>query len=194
MATPIGHTLAGYAIYTACGSSGKERQGHLMLLIIVVALLPDFDLIPGIVMGRPALFHQGITHSVGFALLVSLVIAGLSYRRAKSFPFIFTACFFAYMSHLVIDFFGRDLRPPYGIPLLWPVSGEYFISPVPVFWGVKHAAETNDPTLQWMMGILDLQNLWAVSIEVAFLSPFLLLARWLRNSPLSQRRTAEGRM
>ena len=54
VATPIGHALAGYAIYTACGSSWEGRQRHLMVLIIIVALLPDVDLIPGIVMGRPA--------------------------------------------------------------------------------------------------------------------------------------------
>lgn len=162
-----------------------------MLLIIVVALLPDFDLIPGIVMGRPALFHQGITHSLGFALLVSVAIAGLYYGRGMSFAFIFTVCFLAYLSHLAIDFFGPDARLPYGIPLLWPLSDKYFISPVPILWGVHHAAATNDSTAQWIGGILSVYNLGAMTVEVVVLAPFVMLARCYRNGSLSRRRTAE---
>lgn len=192
MATPIGHTLAGYAIYTACGSSEKERQGHLMLLVVVVALLPDFDVIPGIVMGRPALFHQGITHSLGFALLVSLAIAGFYYTRGMSFPFIFTVCLLAYLSHLAIDFFGPDARLPYGIPLLWPMSGSYFISPVPIFWGVHHAAATNDSTAQWIRGILSLYNVGAIVLEVILMAPFVMLARRFRRASLPRSQTAQG--
>jgi inner membrane protein len=192
VATPIGHALAGYAIYTACGSSREGKQRNLIVLIIIVALLADFDLILGIVMGRPALFHQGITHSLGFALLVSVVIAGLYYGRGMSFPFIVAVCFFAYLSHLVIDFFGPDARLPYGIPLLWPMSDKYFISPVPIFWGVRHAASTNAGTGDWIGGLLDIYNVGAIIVEILLLAPFMILARRYRQGSITAPRSAEG--
>ena len=176
MATPVGHALAGYAVYGVCGTSKEGGQKHLLILSVMVAISPDFDLLPGILMGKPAVFHQGITHSVGFAMLVSFAIAGIYCMRGKAFVPIFRVCLFAYFSHLLIDFFGPDLRIPYGIPLFWPITSEHFISPVHIFPGVRHASSTSASTLELVRGVLDVRNLRAIGVEIAVISPLIFLA------------------
>ena len=158
MATPIGHSFAGYAVYSFSAAAKENDRLSLILLCIVMTNAPDLDFVPGILIGRPALYHQGITHSLGFALMVSLVTAILYNIRGKSFSVIFNLCFLSYLSHLVIDFFGPDQRLPYGIPLFWPISGEHFISPVSLFLGVHHVRSTSASTLEWIDGILDEQT------------------------------------
>jgi len=177
VATPIGHALAGYAVSRFSGPSSDAGRGSLIWLCIIMSIAPDLDFLPGIIMGRPALYHHGITHSLGFALLVSLTIAICYALGGWSFPAILTLSCFAYSSHLVLDFFGYDGRPPYGIPLFWPLSSEYFMSPVPLLWGVHHVRSTSGSIAEWFDGIFSLHNVGAIAIEMAFVAPFALLAR-----------------
>ena len=190
MATPIGHALAGYAVYgLAGGKEDRERRG-VLLVCVAMAIAPDLDFVPGVFFGRPALFHQGITHSIGFALVVSLVEAAV-YRlvKGKGFVGIFFLGFLSYMSHLVIDYFGPDTRMPYGIPLLWPINGEYFISPVQIFLGTHHAESTSATTGAWIRGMLHLHNVSAIAWEIALIAPLILVGRWYRKRT-SRRSTA----
>ncbi len=188
MATPIGHTLAGLAVYGFLSPRKTPVQISLILLCVVVANSPDLDFLPGIVMGRPALYHQGITHSLGFALLVSFV-ATVIYRainRRWSFLFVFSLCFISYLSHLLLDFFSPDVeRPPFGIPIFWPLSGEYFVSPLSIFLGVRHAASTYASTVEWIRGIVDLHNLLAIGLEVMLILPFILIGRLCRKRAMA---------
>ena len=101
-----------------------------------MANAPDLEFLPGILVGSPALYHQGVTHSLGFALMVSLEIAVVYSLRGSSFSAIFNLCFISYLSHLLLDFFSPEGRLSYGEPLLWALSGNYFISPVSVLLGV----------------------------------------------------------
>ena len=176
MATPIGHSLAGYVVYIFAAAKDRDRL-NLILLCIVMANAPDLDFLPGIFLGKPAMYHQGITHSLGFALMVSLVAAVLYSIKGKSFSVTFNLCFFSYFSHLVIDFFGPDQRLPYGIPLFWPISVEHFISPVSLFLGVHHVRSTSASTLEWIDGIFDPYNLGAICLEVLLIAPFILLGK-----------------
>ena len=82
-----------------------------------MANAPDLDFLPGILIGQPALYHQGLTHSLGFAVMASLGIAGIFSFKKKMFSVVFKVCFLSYASHLVIDIFGPDGRLPYGVPL-----------------------------------------------------------------------------
>lgn len=182
MATPIGHSLAGYVIYHfSCGLPQTRGRLGLVLLCIVMANAPDLDFIPGLLMDRPALYHQGITHSLGFALVVSLGTAAVYRTRTKSFPAMFVLCFVSYLSHLVLDLFGPDGRLPYGIPLFWPISGERFISPVQVFLGFHHVGATSASRLEWIEGILDVYNLGAISLEIVLIAPFVFLGQRYRR-------------
>ena len=181
MATPIGHALMGYAIYGFNGAAQRRDRLTLIFLCIFMAIAPDLDILPGILVGHPALYHQGISHSLGFALLVSLGTAGICSLRGKTISTIFNLCFISYLSHLVIDFFGPDGRLPYGEPLFWPISAKHFISPIPVFWGMHHAPSTYSSTTQWAIGIATPYNLLAIAFEVTVLLPFAFAGKWYRR-------------
>jgi inner membrane protein len=176
MATPIGHALAGYAVYLA-GTSLKSRRTILFWLCLLMAIAPDFDFIPGILQGQPNLYHQGLSHSLGAGLLVSVAAALIISKGAmwKNWSLLFVA----YASHLALDFFAPDGRPPYGQPLFWPISNEYYFAPtsLQLLWGVHHAKATSAATTEWLSGILQLRNLRAISIEVLVTLPVILLAR-----------------
>jgi hypothetical protein len=74
----------------------------------------------------------------------------------------------------------------YGIPLLWPLSAEHFISPISVFLGVRHAATASTSTLEWLEAILHPYNRAAIAVEVGLLLPFVLLGQWRRSILLGQ--------
>jgi hypothetical protein len=145
-----------------------------------MAIAPDFDFIPGILQGQPNLYHQGISHSLGLGLFITFGIALII--RGGHFWTNWTVLFFAYASHLALDFFAPDGRPPYGQPLLWPIRNQYYLaSPsLQILWGVRHAAATSAHTGVWLRSILNLQNLNAIAIEVLVVLPFVLLTRCFR--------------
>jgi inner membrane protein len=181
MASPIGHGLMGYAVYRATVSAKREDRRALLWLCVGLAVVPDFDFIPGIVLGQPALYHQGLSHSLGFAVVVSSGIAVAYSRNRGTFWADWGRFFLAYASHLLIDMFGPDRRPPYGIPVLWPVSDAHYHAPFQVFWGVNHAQETSTKTGEWVSGILNPHNLTAIGIEVLVTLSIILLVQWVQK-------------
>jgi hypothetical protein len=56
MASPLGHALAGYAIYR-CNRSVRTHN-HTVWLYLIMAIAPDLDFIPGILQGRPNLYTK----------------------------------------------------------------------------------------------------------------------------------------
>jgi inner membrane protein len=182
MATPIGHSLAGYAIYRFREGQGQDRRPALLLLALVMANAPDLDFLPGILMGAPAAYHQGLSHSFALALIASVVVTAVLraafYMPASS---VFVIGFLCYSSHLIIDLFGPDRRPPFGIPLFWPVSHRTFLSPVQVFLGVHHVNTASASTSEWVRAVLTLQNVAAIGLEAVIMLPFLFLATRARE-------------
>jgi len=178
MATPIGHALAGVAV-TAVLS--RHTAGRLLLASVLMANVADLDFIPGILLGRPALYHHGLTHSLGAATLASvagaLVLARLGVAPREGFA----VCFLAYASHLVLDFFAPDARPPSGIPIFWPLTETYFAAPVTLLPGVHHAARTDASVIEWVFGILVARNVGVIGIEVGLFAPLAWLA--IRRAP-----------
>jgi inner membrane protein len=142
-----------------------------------MAIAPDFDFIPGILQGQPNLYHQGLSHSLGAGLLVSFAAALIVSEGTvwKNWGLLFVA----YASHLALDFFAPDGRPPYGQPLFWPISSTYYLAPPPlqILWGVRHAKATSAGTSEWLSGILQPRNLGAISIELLLTLPMVLVAR-----------------
>ena len=45
----------------------------VVLLFVLFANAPDLDFVPGILLGDPGAYHHGISHSLGFALMVAVV-------------------------------------------------------------------------------------------------------------------------
>lgn len=191
MATPIGHALAGYAVSGFDRETRGREQLYLSLACIFAAIAPDLDVLPGLLVGRPVLFHGDVAHSLGLGLVVSLIIAGVFYGRGHSFAKVFALCGISYASHLFLDMLGPDNRAPYGIPALWPLSTARFLSPVPVLMGMHHAGTTAASTLDFIKGVLDPYNLAAVAVEAVLIAPFILVGRWYGRESLRRRNVNE---
>jgi hypothetical protein len=181
MPTPLGHAVVGAAVGVFAKASSPTDRLVYTALGTALAIAPDLDLLPGLLMGQPAQFHGGISHSLGLALVVSAVAAGLLKLRGKSFGTAFLIGLLAYGSHLVLDMLGPDGRPPIGIPVLWPLSGGYFLSPVSLLLGVRHAPTASTPTAEWVQGLLSPHNVAAIALEMAIAVPLLIVAWKLRR-------------
>lgn len=184
MATPLGHSLAGYAVFAFFVSKQTSKRTDLKVLCLLLAIAPDLDFLPGLLMGSPALYHQGVTHSLGFGLMFSMGIAWVWSLRGGEFSNIIGLFSVSYISHLILDFFGPDGRLPYGIPLFWPLSGEYFISPIRMFWGMHHVGSTHASILEWINGIFSLYNLQVIAFEIVVITPLIFLGQWHRRRSL----------
>lgn len=188
MATPLAHSLAGYAVSCFAPEGHGGARWKTIALCVVMANLADLDFIPGLFRNQPALYHQGMTHSIAFALLVCLGMAALLSLKGDPFPTTFALCFGAYATHMALDLIGPDKRPPYGIPLLWPASSRCFLSPQPLLLGMRHVSKTSAPASEWIRGILDRRNLLAMALEIALLAPWVFLAHWQRRRRIGSAR------
>ena len=167
MPSPIGHSLAGYAIY----SSVEARQNwRTIILFVLVAILPDIDFLPGFIVGSPNKYHHQFTHSLGFAVIVGLLSSGfLSIKGNKQFWrnfWIFSGLIF---SHVVLDFFTLDTSVPYGEQLLWPFTTEYYLAPVWLFRDVDRVSSSDF----FIKSLFIQHNLWTVVVECAVLLPVI---------------------
>ncbi|MFB6219587.1 MAG: metal-dependent hydrolase [Halobacteriaceae archaeon] len=103
----------------AAGRSDAALVGGA--LVLALTPLPDYD------QRVPAITHRGVTHTVGFALLVGAVVGGAAVLadlgpRAAGFGFLVGAL--AVGAHLLADWLT-----PAGIRPFWPLSGrEYSLS------------------------------------------------------------------
>jgi inner membrane protein len=175
--SPAGHTLIGL-----CGFLMTQRnvipQKQLWLLggCVLLSLLPDFDVVPGLLLGDPRLFHRQGSHSVTAAVLVGLLIGCLARwcRLNGRWWGIWGGSL--YLSHVILDTFVDDPSPPFGVQLLWPFSNDYFISsvtPLPRF-------DYFDPDVGFIQTMLSVHNLMAMIQEITVLAPFLAIA-WYRQ-------------
>jgi membrane-bound metal-dependent hydrolase YbcI (DUF457 family) len=146
-----------------------------------MSIAADLDVIPGLLVGSPARYHSGVTHSLAAGLLASVIVAGILTRRGAAFGMAFTLGFSAYATHLGLDFVGVDSRYPFGIPLLWPFGQEYYLSPVPLLIGVRHAATTDASTAEFVRGLLSLHNVAAIGLELLWVVPVLALQSIFRQ-------------
>jgi len=132
MALCCSHTAAGYLAYEAVRPAGAHRPLWLAAAV-GLANAADLDFVPGILLGRPGMFHRGVTHTVAAVAVVGVVVA-LGARLARRPPARWDRVALwasaVYASHLLLDYFTIDARPPYGGRFLWPFSDAYYLSPV----------------------------------------------------------------
>jgi len=178
MASPIGHAIAGYTVYRASWNKSREDNRTLLFLCLLMGIAPDFDFLPGILVGQPALYHQGISHSIGFAVISSLIVAWFYSFKRGTFPGDWGRFCLAYCSHLLMDFFAPDGRLPYGEPLFWPINSSHYLAPFQIFRGFHHAGSDSASISQWITGIFQSTNLVAIGIELMVFSPLLLFFYW----------------
>ncbi|ELY94135.1 membrane-bound metal-dependent hydrolase [Natrialba hulunbeirensis JCM 10989] len=125
----VGHYGAALLVYAPLGTAvavGGYEGLALIGGVITVALstLPDFD------QQVPLIDHRGPTHTVGFALLVGILVAtAAALLVGQSSPFVglgliafaFTVGTLAIVSHLL-----ADVLTPMGIRPFWPLSGRHY--------------------------------------------------------------------
>jgi len=150
----------------------------MALFCVVAANAADLDFIPGIFLGNPNAFHRGISHSIGAALLYG-VLAAVFVRMGTSRPALFGVAAGLYLSHVLLDYFNSDSRPPYGEPLLWPASARYYVSPFTPLLDIRRDASSG--LVVFFTSLFSVHNLSAICLELLFLAPIgaaLFLMRW----------------
>lgn len=179
MPSPIGHSLAGCAIYAGTNDN-YTISWKTLFLYILVANLPDFDFIPGFLLGAPNSFHRGVSHSLGFAFLFGIVLGLLVARNTTTRRFFKNMIIFSglYFSHIFLDLFSMDTSIPIGEKLFWPVSNEYFSAPFHFFLDIKRKVSSN---YEFITTLFSFHNFLAILIEIAVLIPVLALVSFRKR-------------
>ncbi|OQX95489.1 hypothetical protein B6I21_05145 [candidate division KSB1 bacterium 4572_119] len=134
MASPVGHSLFGYVIYDLARQKRDQINWREFLYFVIIANIADIDYLFGFVVGKPNQYHHQFTHSIAFAVLVSIAVTLLSRWKNHEISLrFFSATLITYCSHLIVDFFTVDTSFPFGEQLFWPFSGRYVLSPVSFF-------------------------------------------------------------
>jgi inner membrane protein len=180
MPSPVGHSIAGAVVYQLAPTIKGLKPWQVFGLYVGVANAADLDFVPGLIEGHPDRFHHLASHSIGAALFVALVLsAALGRFEEKRFGRHFALMFGLYLSHLILDWLCVDKGPPEGVPLFWPVTNAYFISPFLVFSDIHRVNSSGG----FFPSLFSPHNLWAVALECLVLVPFLLLAiAWRRRT------------
>lgn len=127
MSLPVLHSLAGYGVYRV-GAGDRSSSSKLFLLYsILLANLPDFDFLPGVIIGDASFFHRTFSHSFTACILAALAggllwyfFARMSFFRAAILSFV------SYSSHLLLDLTSIG---PKGLQLMWPFSTTLYYGP-----------------------------------------------------------------
>lgn len=187
MASPIAHSFAGLWTFLATRGRFKARltaQWRQWLprlgVLILVANLPDLDFLPVCFDGNVKNLHHSFTHSLTFAILISLALS-CAWRIASGFWRSTLLYFTAYSSHLLIDFFsGTKLGWTHtgsGMPLFWPWSKE-FSSPLILTFGVRHKD---------FAALFSLDNVWSCTYELLMCGAITVVALVLWKRKLKSR-------
>jgi membrane-bound metal-dependent hydrolase YbcI (DUF457 family) len=187
VASPIAHTFAGFWTFLILAAQLKTRltaQWRQWLprlaVLVLLANLPDLDFLPGCFDGNANQLHRSFTHSLTFAILISLALSCV-WRIAPGFWRSTLLYFTAYGSHLLIDFFtGTKLgwtHTGFGMPLFWPWSKE-FSSPLILTFGVRHKD---------FAALFSLTNVWSCTYELLTCSAITVVALVLWKRRLKSR-------
>ena len=171
MPSPVGHALGGLIVGSLIGRERHERQAtnqrgrwaalsDVRVLCVIAACVPDIDF----AWAR----HNMETHSLGFAVLVGLVV--LMWRRSWQ---VAIACTLAAATHVLFDWLGSDDTPPLGVMALWPFSNGFYFANAFVFEAISRR--------YWLPGFV-MHNLLAVVREVAILGPITAMAVFVRRN------------
>lgn len=157
----------GYVIYKLSNRQDNEADGigplffsRLFLVITVLSLLPDFDAVPGILMGNLGRFHNNGSHSFFVGITIALLGALIMrWVKGEKYQYWFLLIFSCYGLHIVMDFFtyGR------GVMVFWPLSTKRYLSPILLFYG-----------LHWSDGIFSIKHFWTLLNETGFVLLVLL--------------------
>lgn len=176
MSAPTSHILAGVAYYAATTPSFAPRRDWKFLVgLSVLSILPDLDFLPVFFIGfeNANNLHHTYSHTVLFAVIVSLVIGTLLWRLRGGLWTKRVGMIGIIMgSHLLIDYLTKDTRPPIGTKLLWPFSDALFNSPISIFQGV---AKKN------LASVISWYNVMSMSVDVVVVGTIIVAILLLRG-------------
>jgi inner membrane protein len=167
----IGHVAIGMAAARAWVGKDASR-GELvrkMIAFSVLAMLPDADVIAfalRIPYSAPW-GHRGASHSIVFALLVSLAVVAIARRAGAPPQRAFTYVALVAVSHGLLDTLTDG---GLGCALLWPFSYERFFAPV-----------TPIPVAPIGLHMFSGRGLYVVMAELLLFAPFFLYATFPRK-------------
>lgn len=184
MPLPIAHTGIALACYLGflgnrVDSLTLQKKSILLLIVVILANLPDLDFLPGIFIGQPNYFHHGPTHSILLAVITAVLAYIISSKYfdeldKKSYALMLLL---AAISHTLLDYFSKDTGHPYGVPLLWPLNNTFYISSVSLFSDI---ARSDEPGIAFIMSIFNTHNFIAVAGELLFIVMILSMVLTLR--------------
>jgi inner membrane protein len=177
MPSPIAHTLTGVAFSQARPGLFFKNKWFDAFFFILLANLPDIDFLPGLLLGFPNLYHHGIFHSLGAGLAVAVAMGWIFYWKQRRFWRLSAMAFSLFFSHLLLDFFTRDFTAPYGLPLFWPFSKNYYIAAHPIFINVTRSARSAG----FFPSLFSRHNLKAALLEIGLLGGLALSAGIVRQ-------------
>lgn len=165
MPSPIAYLGVGYAIYHQYKNKLPQDQRSFwkipfqLAVVAGLSLLPDLDVVPAILFKDMRAYHNNFSHSIFFAIPVSLIIASVFQRVYRSnFWMWFMICLLSYDLHVVMD----ALTAERGVMMLWPLTQDRFSSPIKIFYG-----------LQWGLGWFSIWHLWTIVTESFFVGIIL---------------------
>ena len=164
----------GLIIYRAIGTSMSLQHWQPMALYVLAANAADLDFLPGLLIGDLARFHHGPSHSIGFVILFGFFVSAFSSR--KIFAFVVSSVL--YLSHLFLDYLVQDPSQPFGIPLLWPLSREYYMASFAFLSRFDYGPNLSESILS----VFTFQNLATISTEVLFFLPLLVFVSLCKRS------------
>jgi len=191
MPSPLAHILSGATVYLI--GANRQRRGKIALGVCLLgSLLPDFDFLPGLLIGEPRAYHHGISHSVGFAVMFgAAVLFVLRYLRRSDIAMqagVMGAL--AYGFHAILDAVSVN-EGAKAVPLLWPIIPAEFGINLGLLGRFHH-----DGLADGLRSVIRLENLSALAREVMVLGiPSLLVYVWTakrRKDEIPSLQTFEG--
>jgi membrane-bound metal-dependent hydrolase YbcI (DUF457 family) len=144
----------------------------VLLAAVLLANAPDLDYIPGLLAGDAHAFHHAYTHTLGWVLIVTGAGWLMLYRRVPGWRVVLVIPL-ALLSHLAADLVTADGSAPFGIMALWPITGDFFISPVSFYH--RLAKSTLSEVFQWY-------NVSVVLTELVRTAPIVALVVLFKGS------------
>jgi membrane-bound metal-dependent hydrolase YbcI (DUF457 family) len=170
MPTPVGHVLGAAAVYFGSRGRPLREDWGLAAACAGASLFPDLDFAITPLVGRN--YHNYFTHSLGFAALFAVVVYFGARLLRRSRPLRDAGLLAAvYLSHIFLDFLGKDTSPPIGVQLFWPLSDAFFKSPVILFGDVWRGSFAR---------LFGLHNWMTMAREVLILVPVVFFL-WRRG-------------
>lgn len=179
MSSPIGHIIGALAMYQALepltpSGSPSGRKG--LLLVGILAVVPDLDIAWGWIQGDGTIFHRGFTHSILFAAIIAIIGNLIWYKSVEGFKKIgpMQALLVACFVHPLLDFLMGCGR---GVPLFAPFNWREFLAASQYVPPATYARTISD-----IPGVLtDLDALLRMGVELWIFLPLFFASQAKRS-------------